>query len=574
MPETRRILEPAPSSELRGRLLTTEPRPLPTGLRSDLESRTDLDLGHVRVHRGPAAEVAADAVHARAFTVGHHIVMGRGASLGAGGSPSPLLAHELGHVIEQRAGGSATGSAERVADVVSDSLIRGDVVEPENVPTKPVDIARQKKSGTTLPALSADELLKVVGNQRGFVEGTMPKGKIDPEAVGPPTGKGYTTHAAVQILDGQGRQVHVGTGAYLGGGRSVPHGEAGAIKALRAQLRGVDVRGGTMMVAVEQVPCPRCDSQLRALAKEHGLKRVDVYVPSREKVRGTGRVKPKTAARSVHQGRRPPTKARLHSSITVGGAKPPTPAGGAPGRPVPKGPSPPVKAAPKTAPVTGTGAAKFKISGRVLSVLRGVVFTAGLAAIGASIRKALNEKAFERLFNKMLAAPKTSAAIDRAYRAARSSAAPTRPRYLHIEVSLQFLGTYEPGLLDSLKIWKEPHEHESLKTNLESIFDISFRGVSVTALKDPVCGTSSWSSIPGTAAMYRHQDCTFPFSIDPALERRLGQRQAARARRARFDACVALELQRPGGLPKPSEIPTAQEKCAKKTEFSLAELAK
>src|SRR5690606_6452449 len=62
------------------------------------------DFSRVRIHTGPQADAAADAVNARAYTLGHDIVF-------AGGEYAPhtdagrrLLAHELTHVIQQRPG--------------------------------------------------------------------------------------------------------------------------------------------------------------------------------------------------------------------------------------------------------------------------------------------------------------------------------------------------------------------------------------------------------------------------------------------------------------------------------------
>ena len=79
-------------------------RPLDTATRGFFEPRLGADLGHVQVHDDARAAASADAVHARAYTVGHHVVLGRG-------EPSPasrrLMAHELAHVVQQ------TGDAAR-----------------------------------------------------------------------------------------------------------------------------------------------------------------------------------------------------------------------------------------------------------------------------------------------------------------------------------------------------------------------------------------------------------------------------------------------------------------------------
>src|SRR5688572_16078310 len=53
-------------------------RPLDSSVRAQLEARLGTDLSHVRVHTGPAAAASADALSARAYTVGRDVVFGPG----------------------------------------------------------------------------------------------------------------------------------------------------------------------------------------------------------------------------------------------------------------------------------------------------------------------------------------------------------------------------------------------------------------------------------------------------------------------------------------------------------------
>jgi hypothetical protein len=76
--------------------------------RALMEHRFGYDFGAVRVHTGPTAESAARAHGARAFTVGHDIVFGRGAYDPASAAGRQVLAHELAHVVQQ---GRGAGSA-------------------------------------------------------------------------------------------------------------------------------------------------------------------------------------------------------------------------------------------------------------------------------------------------------------------------------------------------------------------------------------------------------------------------------------------------------------------------------
>ena len=77
------------------------------------ESRFAQDLSGVRVHTDPRAEEAAQAFHARAFTVGRDIVFGRGEYNPSGGIGRNLLAHELAHVVQQETTGGPSGILHR-----------------------------------------------------------------------------------------------------------------------------------------------------------------------------------------------------------------------------------------------------------------------------------------------------------------------------------------------------------------------------------------------------------------------------------------------------------------------------
>ena len=53
-------------------------RPLPISERAFFETRFGTDFGNVRVHTSPQAATSAQAVNARAFTLGRDIVFGAG----------------------------------------------------------------------------------------------------------------------------------------------------------------------------------------------------------------------------------------------------------------------------------------------------------------------------------------------------------------------------------------------------------------------------------------------------------------------------------------------------------------
>ncbi|MFF2751277.1 DUF4157 domain-containing protein [Kitasatospora sp. NPDC058048] len=88
-------------------------RPLDHDTRTEMEGRFGADFSDVRVHTDAAARASAVEVGARAYTSGHHVV------IGDGGGDKHTLAHELTHVIQQRQGpvaGSDNGTGLKVSD--------------------------------------------------------------------------------------------------------------------------------------------------------------------------------------------------------------------------------------------------------------------------------------------------------------------------------------------------------------------------------------------------------------------------------------------------------------------------
>jgi hypothetical protein len=111
MQEHMRLLAPRGPTALPGSVraaLEGPARPLPPASRQAMEARYGHDFGAVRVHDDARAAESARTLHARAYAVGHDLVFAGGRW--APGTPAgdALLAHELGHVVEQaRAGVTA-----------------------------------------------------------------------------------------------------------------------------------------------------------------------------------------------------------------------------------------------------------------------------------------------------------------------------------------------------------------------------------------------------------------------------------------------------------------------------------
>ncbi|WP_328475122.1 DUF4157 domain-containing protein [Actinoplanes sp. NBC_00393] len=170
LPSPRRDVAPHYLAELHGSIgnqavgdLLSSAQPLESSFRAFIESRLAHNFAGVRVHTGQSAARAARQVDAQAFTVGDDIVLDAD-------SPSPhtregrrLLAHELAHVVQQRAGtagSQAGGAAEREADAAATAVTRGQAYAV--TARTGVTLARQPKRRTakTLDEELDEELQK------------------------------------------------------------------------------------------------------------------------------------------------------------------------------------------------------------------------------------------------------------------------------------------------------------------------------------------------------------------------------------------------------------------------------
>jgi hypothetical protein len=92
--------------------------PLPTDVRTHMERGLGADFGDVRVHDGGPAAASAQAVQAKAYTVGNDVVFNDGAYQPHTDAGQRTLAHELTHVVQQRSGpvdGTPTGDGVAVS---------------------------------------------------------------------------------------------------------------------------------------------------------------------------------------------------------------------------------------------------------------------------------------------------------------------------------------------------------------------------------------------------------------------------------------------------------------------------
>ncbi|MEO5558131.1 MAG: DUF4157 domain-containing protein [Dokdonella sp.] len=82
-------------------------RPLDAPARHFMERRFDRDFSGVRVHTDSSAADSAERIQAHAYTFGNDIVFGAGRYSPDTSAGQRLLAHELTHVVQQRAGRSS-----------------------------------------------------------------------------------------------------------------------------------------------------------------------------------------------------------------------------------------------------------------------------------------------------------------------------------------------------------------------------------------------------------------------------------------------------------------------------------
>lgn len=88
-------------------------RPLEPGLRRNMESAFGEDFGDVRIHDTPLANAAARDISGAAFAAGSHIGFARGAYSPDTPKGRGVIAHELAHTSEARAGRDASNMVRR-----------------------------------------------------------------------------------------------------------------------------------------------------------------------------------------------------------------------------------------------------------------------------------------------------------------------------------------------------------------------------------------------------------------------------------------------------------------------------
>ena len=135
----RRPEEAAPLARVLTHAARSSEVPLEPSTRVDMESRFARDFAGVRVHTDTRAQESAEALGAKAFTLGDDIYFGKGRYAPSTTEGRALVAHELTHVVQQHGQTPAPAActmepgrsaAEREADAASRAVVEGRPLGP------------------------------------------------------------------------------------------------------------------------------------------------------------------------------------------------------------------------------------------------------------------------------------------------------------------------------------------------------------------------------------------------------------------------------------------------------------
>jgi hypothetical protein len=175
-----------------GLLRSSSGEPLPPDVRAEMQDRLGFSFDDVRVHTGGDAAAAADLLGANALTQGRNIYFGAGRFAPATADGRRLLAHELTHVVQQRAAGADAGDAAAADNVVqrdADFLVERARLLAKKMSAK----AREKlKEGLKIATLGSPEIQAQARKSRDWATG-MVKGNQKVKRKGdPPLAPGYS----------------------------------------------------------------------------------------------------------------------------------------------------------------------------------------------------------------------------------------------------------------------------------------------------------------------------------------------------------------------------------------------
>ncbi len=126
-----------------------------------MESRFGHNFSQVRVHTDETAAEAARALRANAFTVGNHIVFGKGQFAPNTSQGRRLLAHELTHYVQQGGRAARTGAAGPIQrDAQTDKEVKA--VKSENVTLRETEVKTAETQLAKRTAKRQAEIQKMI----------------------------------------------------------------------------------------------------------------------------------------------------------------------------------------------------------------------------------------------------------------------------------------------------------------------------------------------------------------------------------------------------------------------------
>ena len=185
--------------------------------RARMEARFNHDFSQVRVHADAQAARSADAVGARAYTIGSDVVFGAAEYQPHSERGTRLIAHELTHVVQQRRGGHSP-DAEQRADRAAARIAQGAAVSPGELGGAPRSLQAQPKPETqpetkpaTGPETRAGEETKPAAGPQETISGILDNFALDSDVV---------TEDHKKEIDQLAFSISLRTGGLLGKGRA------------------------------------------------------------------------------------------------------------------------------------------------------------------------------------------------------------------------------------------------------------------------------------------------------------------------------------------------------------------
>lgn len=133
-------------------VLSSSGRPLDPQTQTVMESRFGHDFSHIRLHTDKNAAESARSISARAYTVGSDIVFGRGNYRPGTNEGDRLIAHELTHVLQQRASTPLPQVLQAPVKAVATPSIRID-----RNPSIPDFVGIARRLNTAMSGMGTDE---------------------------------------------------------------------------------------------------------------------------------------------------------------------------------------------------------------------------------------------------------------------------------------------------------------------------------------------------------------------------------------------------------------------------------